>query len=275
LTHSIVSSRQLASGKHDLLAKQRADVATLGPKWFPLRDAVEADVATAAKPYAGDEVTDEARSGWFKNQPGLYLRMRLGDADGVADIRNAIISSKRDGFAACFLREPNERGRRGEDGGAFSDQPWNVEAVYAATRVLTDDWVTTVNDADELRLRALVRQYDTATTSELPAAVDIVTRARFLLLALDEDPPGATATGDGGRADETALQLVEHPVRVSLFDLKSGKVQLRVRRSATGTVIQAGERHVTDPEMKDSMQRQANNCAVAAAVDEAIGGSAH
>ena len=35
-------------------------------------------------------------------------------------------SIKRDGFVACFLREPNAPAARGDaDAGAFSEQPWN------------------------------------------------------------------------------------------------------------------------------------------------------
>jgi hypothetical protein len=71
---------------------------------------------------------------------------------------------------------------------------------------------------------------------------------------------------------EEALQLVPHPARIHLFDLKSRKEILRLRRSGDARVIPAGERVVTDEETRDAMQRQANNCALAARVEAALGG---
>jgi hypothetical protein len=87
---------------------------------------------------------------------------------------------------------------------------------------------------------------------------------------LDEDVPEAASLTDGGSMTEEALQLVPHPARVHLFDLTRGTELLRLRRSGDATVISAGEHVVSDPEMHDAMQRQANNCALARRVDEAI-----
>ena len=75
---------------------------------------------------------------------------------------------------------------------------------------------------------------------------------------------------DGGPLTEEALQLVAHPSRVHLFDLTSGKEILRLLRTGDARVIPAGERAVADSETRDAMQRQANNCALARRVDEAI-----
>jgi hypothetical protein len=202
--------------------------------------------------------------------------MRVANAGSAEAIRTVAADAKRDAFAACFLREPNERGVRGEiDGGAFSDQPWNLGQAYAATRILTDGWVREVNEADEaMRLRVFTEQYDKAVRDEIPVAIDVVKRAQFFLLVLDEDVPEAAAVADGGSIDEAALQLVAHPARVHLFDLRSDREILRVRRSAEWQVVPAGERQVTDPETVDAMKRQANNCALASAVDIAVGLSA-
>ena len=75
---------------------------------------------------------------------------------------------------------------------------------------------------------------------------------------------------DGGTLTEESLQLVGHPARVHLFELPSGKEILRLKRSGEARVIPAGERVVTDPETRDAMQRQANNCALAASVEEEL-----
>jgi hypothetical protein len=68
--------------------------------------------------------------------------------------------------------------------------------------------------------------------------------------------------------------MVGHPTRVHLFDLASGREILRLRRVGEARVIPAGERVVTDSETRDAQQRQANNCALARRVDEALAATA-
>ncbi len=276
VAHTVVDARELKAGKETLLSKQRAVAVTLGAEWYPLRDGLESYVLDAAKPYAGDRVEPQARNGDFRTQPGLYLRMRLAEANSVQSIRETAATAKKDGFAACLLREPNERGVRGEiDGGAFAEQPWNLGQAYAATRILTDQWAQDVRDADEdMRLRVFVEQYDKAVRDEIPLAVDLTARAQFFLLVLDEDSSDAAALADGGPITEATLQLVGHEARVHLFDLKSRKEILRLRRSGEARVIQAGERAVTDEETRDAMQRQANNCALARSVEAMLAAKA-
>jgi len=271
IAHAVVSGRELAAGKQALLARQRAVAATLGAEWLPLRDELESDVLIAAKTYAGDDVDPEARTLSFRTQPGLYLRMRVADAVSPESIRSVAADAKKDAFSSCLLREPNDRGRRGEiDGGAFAEQPWNLGQAYAATRILTEPWVQAVKDIDDdMRLRVWTAQYDKAVREEVPLAIDVVKRAQFFLLVLDEDD-AAARPADGGPTTEESLQLVSHPARVHLFDLKRRAEIVRLRRSAEGMVIPAGERPITDPETLDAMHRQANNCALARSVEVAL-----
>jgi hypothetical protein len=272
IAHRIVSERELATGKQTLLAKQRAIAATLGAQWYPLRDKLEGSVLAAARDDASDMVDARARRPEWRSQPGLYLRMRVADALDSDRVRSAAADSRKDAFAACLLREPNTRGIRGEiDGGAFAEQPWNLGQAYSATRILSDDWVRMVREADDdLRLRVFRDQYEKAVRDEIPLAIDVVKGAQFFLLVLDEDVPEALVYADGGTLSEEALQLVAHPARVHLFELPSGREILRLKRSGEARVIPAGERVVTDPETRDAMQRQANNCALAASVEEEI-----
>jgi hypothetical protein len=272
VAHTVVSGRERESDRQALLAKQRAVAVTLGPEWFTMRDRLEADVLVAAKEYAGDDVDAEARRTEFRTQPGLYLRMRVADAKDAASVRAVAADARKDAFAACLLREPNDPAARGEaDGGAFAEQPWNLGQAYASTRILTDDWVNEVKSADDdLRLRIFAQQYEKAVKDEIPLAIEVVKRARFFLLVLDEDVAEAAKLADGGPLTEEALQLVAHPSRVHLFDLGSGKEILRLRRTGESRVISAGERVVSDEETRDAMQRQANNCALARRVDEAL-----
>jgi hypothetical protein len=275
IAHKVVSDHELNAGRQALLAKQRAVLATLGAEWVPLRDDLERDVlsasgaAKATTEYPGDQIDAMARSGEFRSQPGLYLRMRMADASSPQIIRKVAADAKRDAFAACLLREPNERAMRGDvDGGAFADQPWNLGQAYAATRILTDEWAESVKEADDdLRLRVFLEQYDKAIREEIPLAIEVVKRAQFFLLVLDEDVPEAAAFTDGGAMTEEALELVVHPARVFLFNLSGNKLILRLRRSGGARVVPAGEHAVTDEETRDAMQRQANNCALANLVE--------
>lgn len=271
LAHTIVSGRELSAEKRSLLAKQRAVEATLGAQWFPLRDRLERDTVEAAGPFQGDRIAPEALESPFRTEPGLYLRMLVTDAANVESIRRVAGDAKKDAFAACLLREPNVGGSRGDlDASAFAEQPWNLGQAYAATRILLDRWVHDVEDADdEMRLRVFSEQYEKAVREEIPLAIDVVARARFFLLVLDEEW-GEAIPADGGRVTEEALQLVVHPARVFLFDLKAEKELFRLRRSGGALVIPAGEHPVTDPETRDAMQRQANNCSLATLVDAAL-----
>ena len=270
--NALVTGRELSTGRQALLAKQHAVELTLGAEWFPLRDRIEGDVQAAAQSHAGDLVDPRAKEGHFRSQPGLYLRIRLADVQGQWRLGQTAANAKKDAFAACLLREPNERGLRGDlDGGAFAEQPWNLGQAYAATRILTPEWVSAVRDADEvIRLRVFSEQYDKAVGQEIPLAVDIVRRAQFFLLVLDEDTPEAAAFTDGGPMTEEALQLVGHPAQIHLFDLKENKEILRLRRSGDARVIPAGERRISDSETLAAMQRQANNCALAGLVEAVL-----
>ncbi len=274
IAHKVVDEHELNTGRQALLAKQRAVVATVGAEWLPLRENLETDVLDAAreKEWPGDVVTPEARSQAFRTQPGLYLRMRMADATTPESVRKVAADSNRDAFAACFLRERNELGLRGEvDGGAFAEQPWNLGRAYAATRILTDDWAADVKDADDdLRLKVFTQQYDKAIREEIPVAIDVVKRSQFFLLVLDEDTPDALPFADGGPLTEEALQMVEHTSRVFLYDRETNKLLARVRRAAGGHFIQAGERAITDDETMEAMQRQTNNCMLANAVEGAL-----
>jgi hypothetical protein len=272
LVHMVVSDRQRAADRSALLKKQKAVAVTLGAEWTPLRDRLESEVLGAAKAYEGDYVDPAARKGDFRTQPGVYLRMRVADAKDAASIRKVAAESKKDAFASCLLREPNERGLRGElDGGAFAEQPWNVGRAYAATRILSDEWLTSLREADdEMSLRLKSEEYETAVRDQIPLAIDVVKRAQFFLLVLDEDVPEARAAADGGLVDDLLLQAIPHPARVQLFTLPDGKEILRLRRSGGAQVIAAGERPVSDSETQDAVRRQANNCSLARRVEEAL-----
>jgi len=279
LIYRFVSDRDIEGRRTALLAKQRAVEATVGAEWAPLRDRIEKYILSKGGDFEGEHVAAEAKSWSAQAQPGLYLRLRLADAKSADAIRRAAADSARDAFTGCMLKTDNAALARGEaDASAFPDQPWNLRQAYAATRILTPEWVGEVKDAtDLLRLRVFEQQYDKAEKDEIPRAIDIVKRAEFFLLVLDEtaDDPltaaGSSAASDAGvDTAEEQLQLVAHWARVYVLDLQKNVEILRTRQHAAAEFVFAGGKPVTDPETLDAMKRQVNNCALAQEVHTAI-----
>jgi hypothetical protein len=170
------------------------------------------------------------------------------------------------------LREPNAALVKGAaDAGAFSDQPWNLRQGYAATRILTDDWVREVKDSDDdLRLRVFEQQYDKAIRDEIPVAIDFIKRAQFFLLVLDEDEEAAREYADGGAITEEALQLVPHEARVHLVNLRTNAEVFRLKRAGEATLYGSIDGPGLDPEMKAAIKRNANNCDLANQITAAL-----
>lgn len=272
--YRFVSGRQLEGAKGELLSKQRAVRSSIGATWFPLRDRIEG-LTTLAASHVDEDLVDCQAARWeFRALPGLYLRLRVADARDVASVRRATLSSQKDGFVGCFLREPNAAAGAGEaDAGVFAEQPWNWQKAYEATRILTDEWVSEVESApDPLRLRVFEEQYEKAISTEIPLAIDSVKRAQFFLLVLDEDSDEAKQAAEGGIVTVAMLETTPHYARVHLWNLGTGKEVVRVRRAAEAGFVFAGEHEVRDPETLDAMKRQVNNCALAKEVDRALAG---
>jgi hypothetical protein len=268
-----VAGRNLDANKDKLLQKQRAVQATVGSEWGPLRDRIEKATLDAAAQFKGDFVDSEAGRMEFRTAPGIYLRMRVVDGKDAAGLRKAARTSLKDSFVGCLLRgQPRANVEAdGGGGGLFPEQPWNMRQAYTATRILTDDWVNEVKASDDdLRLRVFQQQYEQAIRDEIPLAIEMLRKAQFFLLVLDEESPAARAAADGGPVDEQALQLVPHETRVHLLNLKTGAEMLRLKRSGSATFFMAGENANVDPETRAAMQRNVNNCDLATQVTTAL-----
>jgi hypothetical protein len=288
------SQGEVESARQALMAKQRAVATELGPRWMPLRDKIEGWTLAMAGAPSADLVDVDALKGWdFRDKPGIYLRMRVDEAKDVASIQKGAKDSLRDAFTACLMRVPNpnplagqecKRTRdcpRGEmcnelDHCALPSQPYNLRVAYRTLNVLSDAWVRDVLDAtNELRVRLLAGTFDDVSRLDLPVAVDLLTRAQYFLLVLDENPAdGAPAVRpDGGTVTEAVL-ATPHSARVGLWRLSDGKQVLRIRRDASGQLM--GSAPPSDPDVADARQRQANSCALALDVRTAMsaGGAA-
>jgi hypothetical protein len=149
-------------------------------------------------------------------------------------------------------------------------QPYNMRTAYHGTRVLGEDWTMRLRTAsDDVTMRLLEREFGSAVKDDIPLVIDLLTRAQFYLLVLDEDPvdlpPGEKPTLD-------VVQGLPHAARVTLFGLKPGmeRVLLRVRRKIDGRFIPAGENAPTDPDLIAAQQRQVNSCQLALYVREVL-----
>lgn len=275
LGYHFFSGRKLDTQKTDLLSKQRAVDKTIGAEWYPLRDSLEKITVDSATSWPDDDFVDTKVKDWdFRSLPGLYLRLRVAEAKTANDIRKNAQGSLKDGFTGCLLREANPMGVRGEaDGGAgiAPDQPWNLRQAYTATRILTNEWVDEVNaSTDDLRLRVFEQQYKKDSEEAIPTAVEIVKRAQFYLLVLDEDTPEAMEKNDGGAITSEALQRVPHAARVRIVDLKTGGDLAHLKKTAHGSFVMAGGQ-LSDPEATAAVERQVQSCSLALDVQAALG----
>jgi hypothetical protein len=269
---------EIEAQKAVLFAKQRGVVAELGPKFDPLQQRLESWTVEAAGPYPGDFVSSELRSWDFAGLPGIYLRLRWSDA-----------TSLRDGFTACLFHEPNAdptsgpscRASRDCAPGTFCNevdhcmppaQPYNLRAAYRGTRVLGDEWTVGLRSAsDDMKMRLLEREFESAVKDDVPLVVDLLTRAQFYLVVLDEDP--AEFTVSPGKSALEVIQALPHAARVVLFGLKPkmDRVLLRVRRPVGAGFIPTGDNAASDPAVLEAQQRQVNSCQLALDVRAFIG----
>lgn len=286
---------EIQTMRNELLARQRVVREELGPRWFPLRDKIERWTGECAGD--GQEAVDQPTlAGWdFRSKPGIYLRLGQADGQTPEKIRSAATQSLRDGFTACLLRVPNPNPLAGAACKSTKDcppkqqcnefercaepaQPYNLRLAYRTMWILTDDWIDDVQAiGKKLTMRGAVTSFDAWNSYDLPVAVDLLTKAEYFLVVVDElaagqDPPAAPAPSaelDAGAGVNPAISASPHQARVCLWRLKDDRKVLRVRREAAGRLV--GAAGTTDVESLDAQQRQANACALALAVRAAMG----
>jgi hypothetical protein len=283
------TSSEVDRGKQKLLADQRGVAAELGPRWLPLRDKIEkwtVDLAHGAEP----EVIDrEALAKWdFRARSGIYLRLRVEDAGKPESIRFGAKGSLRDAFTSCLMRVPNPSATAGKECKRTRDcptrefcneqdhcsrpaQPFNLRVAYRTMSILADEWVRDVQAVDsDLRLRLYQTNFEDAIRDEMPLATELLSQAQYYLVVLDETPAGLELpAADAGATAAEAVQGAAHSSRVGVFRLSDDKVLLRIRRAAGGELL--GGAGAVDPDALAARQRQANSCALALSVREALG----
>lgn len=286
IVHWKRSQGEVESTRSTLLAKQRAVVTELGPRWFPLREKIERWSLELAKEPGGEVVEKNVLASWkFLDKPGIYLRLDVDQAASPDTLRKAANDSLRDGFTACLFRADNKNQLSGKeckrtrecamgeicnelDRCAPPAQPYNLRVAYRALRVLSDDFIRDVQDASgDLELRKYVLFFEDTVQDEIPIAIGLLERAQYFTLVLDE--PVDNLKVPQGSSKSEALRSVVHPSRVGIWRLSDGKLVLRVRRTPDVELKQSGM--PLDERVMLAQQRQALSCALAGSVRDAMG----
>lgn len=281
---------QLESEKNQVMAKQRAIAKSLGPRILPFRDKLEGWVKELAGPFE-PMVSPEVSLTDVSKSPGVYLRLRLRNAKESASIREAAARSLRDGFTSCLFVDKKAKDlaegsacktsadcRPGELCNEFHvckapPRPYNLRLAYRALRVLSTDWTDELHQASsELAVDAYDRDLDAVARTDVPVAIELLQRAQFFTVVIDEDPKGGLPNEieDYDESDEERIQRVPHFARVGIWDLESGKPLLKLRARAEGKFVPVGKRAVSEPSSQAAQQRQANSCALALEVKQAL-----
>ena len=289
-----VHQGRLESRKSAVMAKQRAVAVALGPKIQPFREQVEGWVRELAADGPGDFIAPGARLAGLREAPGVYLRLRQANAKSSKEIRSAAQRSLLDGFTSCLFVSPSSLPTEGPSCRVTSDcepgllcnewnvcapppRPYNMRLAYRALRVLSSEWTDELHLADsELGVSAYDRDLDSVAKHDVPVAVEIMSKARFVTLVIDEDPAGGLppAEPESTESAEERLQRLPHFARVGIWDVESRTPLLRLRAEASGDFVAVGGRKVTDPAIAAAQARQANSCSLALTVRARIDAAA-
>lgn len=282
---------QLESEKNQVMAKQRAIAKTLGPRILPFRDRLEGWVLELSGPWQRQESKSEVSLAELRVSPGVYLRLRLKNAIRRERIRDAAANSLRDGFTSClFVDRASQNLAEGKACKASADckpgelcnewnvckpppRPYNLRLAYRAMRVLSTDWTDELHQAgSDLAVAAYDRDLQSVARTDVPVAIDLLQRAKFFTVVIDEEPKQGLpkALPDASETEEERLARVPHMARVGIWNLETGENVLKLRGEASGKFVPVGKRVVDDPVNRAAQQRQANSCALALTVQQAL-----
>lgn len=291
----------------ELLSKRRAVVKELGPRWYPLRDKLEKWAIACGAADPDEELIDRAILDelQLRKQPGLYLRLAQESAKDNAGVRDAAQKSLHDGFSACLLRPANPDPMEGEEceqteqcpaGHMCSElkhcakpsQPFNMRLGYQSLRMMDDEWVEQIQEiTNMLTLEGASKSFESFNKYEIPMAIELLTRAEYFLVVVDEPPTKEAKEStdakfrvtlpDGGVQEDPAISTAPHHARICAWRLDKDKDDdrdddkqiLSIRRYGEGKLMGGKEPKLVQTRI--ARQRQANSCALAMEVREALG----
>lgn len=281
----------LDAQRSELLGQKNALAELVGPGGFELRDRVESWVIALASGQVPDVIAPELDLDDLAKGPSLYLRLRQSEAHSAESIRKAAKGSLRDGFTSClFEGAAPDRSRaktcgmtaQCDAGEVCSDwnvcapptHPYTMRLLYEGLRALTPEWEQALEAAtDEMQVRVMELDLQSVTKHEAVAAVELVRRSKYFTLVLDEEAaPGSQSVTPpvAGESPDEQLQAVQHGVRVGIWDIERAAPLAVLRVEAGARFVRLGSGPEADVKTMRAQQRQANNCAVATQVREAV-----
>ena len=281
---------KLEARKSAVMAKQRAIAVALGPKLQPFRDQVEGWARELAADGLGDFVAPGDGLKDLREAPGVYLRLRRENTKTAKQIRKAAQASLLDGFTSCLFVSPTGLPTQGTACHVTSDcqpgqlcnewnvcaqppRPYNMRLAYRSLRVLSTEWSDELHEADsELGVNGYDRDLDSVAKFDVPVAVEIMNKARFVTLVIDEEPAGGLPPQPKGSTEtpEEQLQRLPHFARIGIWQIATKTPLLRLRAQAAADFVAMGGHPVTSAETAAAQARQANSCALALAVRSRI-----
>lgn len=286
------ASSELDGERQVLLSKQRATRAELEPLWSALRSKIEASAKDLAAAPGVDLIEAEELSRFpFQELPGIYLRVRAGQVETTEKLQAAALSASKDAFTACLMRTAGESPIAGAECTRTSEcpsgqlcnelnrcarpaQPYNLRLAYRALFVIEEAWAEQVRTTrSDLTLSALAGTFDDVMRSEIPIAIELLSKAQFVLLVVDELPEPSGEAPDAGPSaeDRDVLEGKTWFSRVGLYRLSDGKPLVRMRREVKGQLL--GGSRAADAEVEAARLRQARSCALALELREAVQGA--
>jgi len=285
--------------KGELLSRQRAVVKELGPRWFPLRDKIEAWTIDCGVEAFIEQPAEGLVDEWdFRKEPGIYLRLAQSATKTPETIREAASKSLRDGFTSCLFTVDNPSPLSGPECLNSADcpdkhlcnefshcqepsQPVNLRLAYKSLQMLSDAWVADVQEiSNKLTARGALATFDAANKFDLPVATDLLLKSKYFLVVVDEevdvddtDLSSNLPEADAGVQDDRSIPTAPHPARICMWRLSDGKRMFALRAEAAGE-LRGSMGPDVGPQTRIAQQRQANSCSLALSVRERIGAGA-
>jgi hypothetical protein len=287
------AQNELTAQRNQLAARQRAVAVVAGQAGFALRDKLEAWVTQLAEGELSTLLSASASLDEISRGPGIYVRAHRSDARETASLRRAAAHSVRDGFTSCLFigRSPDPvaptvacksksqcgPGELCDDWGVCAPpgQPYNLRLLYDALRIQGPEWEQRLAaTGDALQVRAMELELEDTAKHEVPAAAELIRRSKYFSVVLDEEPGApAPASGADAGSDETPeerLQASDHFARIAIWDIARSELLLRLRLPVAGRFVALGAHGAGGVAELRARQRQANNCAAAVEVREAL-----
>ena len=144
-----------------------------------------------------------------------------------------------------------------------------MRLAYRSLRVLSSEWTDELHEAEsDLAVNAYDRDLDSVAKHDVPVAVEIMNKARFVTLVIDEDPAEGLPKQEPNDPEtpEQKLQRLPHYARVGIWDIASKTPLLRLRAQAAADFVAMGGHPTVSQDTLNAQSRQANSCALALAV---------